>query len=168
MMMNRQITLTLLTILCLGLLSAGSNRFDARHSLVPAVNAQSVNEQDERSSGLGRFRTRVCTNGFAEGRYGYTFNGTVLTPAGVATTTAVGVLTVKADGTLIFADTQSLNGQISRRNFTGTYQLNPDCTGTAQFSTGLSGDFVLTDDGREIRVIITTPGTIISGQGKKM
>lgn len=164
-MTKRQITLTLLTILCIGLLSAGISRFDHRHSLVPAVKAQSFNEQAEHSSGFERFRTRVCTNGFAEGRYGYTFNGSVVN---AGTTTAVGVLTVKADGTLIFADTQSFNGQITRRNFTGTYQLNPDCTGTAQFSTGLSGDFVLTDDGREIRVIITTPGTIISGQGKKM
>jgi hypothetical protein len=168
MMTRRQLTLTLMTILLLGLLSAGVSRFDAWHNLVPAVKAQSVDEPLERNSIFDRVRTRVCTNGFAEGRYGYTFNGMVLTSAGVATTTAVGVLTVKADGTLIFADTQSLNGQISRRNFTGTYQLNPDCTGTAQFSTGLTGDFVLTDDGREIRVIITTPGTIISGQGKKM
>jgi hypothetical protein len=86
MMTRRQLTLTLMTILLIGLFGAGVSRFDARHSLVPAVKAQSTDEPLERNSIFDRVRTRVCTNGFAEGRYGYTFNGTVITPAGVATT----------------------------------------------------------------------------------
>jgi hypothetical protein len=159
MITSKQFTLTAAILLCAGLLGLGMIHQGSHQSLVPTVQAQTGD------SPFDRVRTRVCTSGVAEGRYGYTFNGTIV---GVGTTTAVGVLTVDSLGNLSFADTQSINGQVNRRTFTGTYTINADCTGRAVFSTGLTGDFVLTDQGREIRVIITTSGTVISGEGKRL
>lgn len=148
----------LMALLGLGLFWQSQSR------IIPAAQAQSI-DITGRETPVDRFRSRTCNNGLAAGRYAYTFNGSIL---GVGNTTAVGVLTVNQDGTLLFADTQSLAGQITRRNFTGTYTLNPDCTGAAIFSTGLTGDFILSDEGREVRVIITTPGVIVSGQAKRI
>jgi hypothetical protein len=112
-----------------------------------------------------RAKKRECIAGALAGRFSYIFDGSIVN---VGVTKAVGVLTVGADGTLSFQDTQSVAGQIIRRTFTGTYQLKPDCTATAQFSTGTSADLVVDNDGNGLKIIITTPGVIITGIGQRI
>ena len=70
----------------------------------------------------------ACSVSRAAGKWSFTDNGTVL---GVGPRSAVGVFTLDGNGNLINASaTSSLNGGISVETFSGTYTVNPDCTGT--------------------------------------
>ena len=56
--------------------------------------------------------------------------------------------------------------------FTGTYQVNPDCTGSTigNFSTGSSDHLfiVLVEQGNEVKFISTDPGNVIAGNFDRM
>ena len=74
------------------------------------------------------------------------------------------------DGTLNGADTVSTccdtnnNGVIIPRVYTGTYQVNPDGTGTLQLDISSNfkpvGNFVIVEGGREIEIIFAVPGNL--------
>jgi hypothetical protein len=144
-------------------------------SIHPTAHAQEVQDKQDKNDqaeakanandAFERAKKRECIAGALTGRFSYIFDGSIVN---VGTTKAIGVLTVNADGTLSFQDTQSVAGQIIRRTFTGTYQLKPDCTATAQFSTGTSADLVVDNDGNGLKIIITTPGVIITGIGQRI
>jgi hypothetical protein len=62
----------------------------------------------------------------------------------------------------------------SRVPYTGTYTVNPDCTGEDTLINTLTGgsnthEFVLLDKGRSFYINVTTPGAppIVSGEGRK-
>ncbi|MBI1762983.1 MAG: hypothetical protein HYR56_16270 [Acidobacteria bacterium] len=140
-------------------------------SFNPATHAQELQDKQDKEAkanandAFDRAKKPECIQGALAGRFSYIFDGSIVN---VGVTKAVGVLTVGADGTLSFQDTQSIGGQILRRTFTGTYQLKPDCTATAQFSTGTSADLVVDNDGNGLKIIITTPGVIITGIGQRI
>jgi hypothetical protein len=53
---------------------------------------------------------------------------------------------------------------------TGTYQVNPDCTGTYTVSGGgltVDAFFVIDQAGNEIKIVITDPGTAINCVARK-
>ena len=157
---KRAIAVALPMIFLMSLLALALASPAARPSAAPAARAQ------EQEGGLLFRRSPNCSIGAARGKYAYTFTGSIV---GVGPTTAVGVITINGDGTLSTIDTQSINGVIQRqRALTGTYTINDNCTGTATFSSGLTGDFVLADEGREIRIVLSTPGTVVSGQARKL
>ena len=56
-------------------------------------------------------------------------------------------------------------------NFSGTYKVNADCTGsdTENFQGGptIHRDFVVVDEGREIRFIVTDPGNVVTAVAKR-
>jgi hypothetical protein len=66
----------------------------------------------------------------------------------------------------------SLNGTILQSTFKGTYTVNADCSGTytVQNSLGLTihGFFVIADNGNELHVVITDPGTVINCLARRM
>jgi hypothetical protein len=124
-----------------------------------------------------------CSLAGAAGNWGFTDNGTVI---GVGPRTAVGILTLDASGNVLNGKaTSSLNGSIADEAFSGTYTVNPDCTGTFALSVfDLSGTLLFTgtlnlawdDNMRELRFIFTSvvppngpPLAIaIAGDAKKM
>ena len=110
-----------------------------------------------------------CDNGSISGSYGYTVNGTNL---GVGLVAAVGRVTSDGRGNLSATDTLSAAGTILHRTITGSYAVNPDCTGSGQFTDnfGLTVhlDFVVNDGGDEFQFIQTDPGTIFTGLAKKI
>ena len=68
--------------------------------------------------------------------------------------------------------TLSANGNIVRVTVQGTYAVNPDCTGSMTLYVSPFGatallDFVIDDDGAELRAIITDAGAIESLVFKK-
>ena len=68
-------------------------------------------------------------------------------------------------------DTTSLDGIITRgRTWTGSYQVNSDCTGSLNASnnsgTG-SEDFVITNGGNDVQFIESDSGTNITGSAKR-
>jgi hypothetical protein len=68
------------------------------------------------------------------------------------------------DGTLNGVDTVSRNGAITPRQYTGTYQVNPDGTGTLQLNISSTfqpvGNFIIVGNGREIEIIFAVPGNL--------
>ncbi len=125
----------------------------------------------------------ACSLAGAAGTYGFTDSGTVV---GVGPRTAVGVFTLDAAGNLLNGKaTSSLNGSIADETFSGTYTVNPDCTGTfsvAIFVSGvealaLTGNLAFDDNVGHMRAIFTsavlepsgTPlATVIALDAKKL
>jgi hypothetical protein len=106
----------------------------------------------------------TCSNRTLRGDYGFSIDGQILggpSPIlirGVALTHFDG----DRDGNLSQVDFVTLNGIPASpdwRRATGTYDLNPDCTGTMQLDFGggspiLRLRLVVADRGREIRTVV--------------
>jgi hypothetical protein len=110
-----------------------------------------------------------CTSASFQGAFGYTFNG--LTGFNARPFAAVGRLVADGQGNVSGSETQSANGVISTRTYTGTYKVNPDCTGsqvsTDNFNKTVKCDFVIVSGGREIYVIETDAITSVVGTLKQ-
>jgi hypothetical protein len=112
----------------------------------------------------------ACTN--LQGSYGFSRSGTAA--SGTLSVVAAGVLVFDGAGNVSGHDTTSVNGNIIRRTFSGTYTLNSDCTGsmTITFLTGTPGrvspsDFVIVDDGKGLLLINTNAGEVVLGSARK-
>jgi hypothetical protein len=83
----------------------------------------------------------ACSMARAAGKWSFTDSGTVI---GVGPRTAVGVFTLDGNGNVVDASaTSSLNGSIAVETFSGTYTVNPDCTGTINVTIYASGVAIL-------------------------
>ena len=75
-------------------------------------------------------------------------------------------------GNITGSGKQTVGGQVSDAEFTGTYQVNADCTGTThlQFVGGVQSDlfFVLVQDGEEAMMLYVGPGVLESGNAKRV
>jgi hypothetical protein len=124
----------------------------------------------------------ACSLARAAGTYGTSDSGTVI---GIGPRAAVALLTFDAAGNFKGKVTASLNGAVTNTTASGTYTVNPDCTGTVSFSEfDQSGNLVLTataglvwdDNMREVRFLFTstalpdgTPlATVIVGDARKL
>ncbi len=125
----------------------------------------------------------ACSLALTAGKWGFTTNGTVV---GIGPRASMGILTLDAAGNALNGKaTASLNGVVTDETFSGTYTVNPDCTGKLAIDIfNLSGNKVLTatldlvfdDNVRELRAIFTsvvlpngTPlATVITVEAKKM
>lgn len=108
-----------------------------------------------------------CSLARSAGNWSLTDNGTVV---GVGPRTAVGVFTLDRNGNLLNGvAASSLNGSVASETFSGTYTVNPDCSGTFDvkiYSGGvelfeLTAFTAFDDDMREMRAVFTslvTPG----------
>ena len=107
-----------------------------------------------------------CSLARAAGKWSFTDNGTVI---GVGPRTAVGILTLDGKGNVLNGvATSSLNGAIADETFSGTYTVNPDCTGSVVRTDGSHFSFVVTPDGSRLDSIRTDPGTVFSGTAIRM
>jgi hypothetical protein len=78
-----------------------------------------------------------CSLARAAGKWSFTDNGTVV---GVGPRVAVGTLTLDSAGNVSNGTvTSSLNGTIISETASGTYTVNPDCTGTFNLTVYYSG-----------------------------
>ena len=68
--------------------------------------------------------------------------------------------------------TQSINGEISRVTYRGTYTITPDCVGTETVtdSTGATShyDQFVSPDGKEFTFVQTDPGSVIAGSERRV
>ncbi len=124
-----------------------------------------------------------CSLASVAGKWGFTTSGTVV---GIGPRASVGIFTLDGAGNLLKGKaTASLNGAVTEETFSGTYTMNPDCTGKlAADIFDASGNKILTitvnlvfdDNVREARGVFTsamlpngTPlGTVIAVEGKKI
>ncbi|PYX79850.1 MAG: hypothetical protein DMG70_26190 [Acidobacteria bacterium] len=107
----------------------------------------------------------VCSLARSAGKWSFTDQGTVL-PIGPRT--AVGVFTFDGTGNLHNGvATSSLAGAVASETFSGTYAVNPDCTGTISVEIFASGTEILAvtlsiafdEDMKHMRGIFTSAAT---------
>ena len=104
--------------------------------------------------------TRECSNALLRGGYGSTV-GMLVLPAG--TPRAV-LLRFTFDGNGNFTNTLTLNdnGTVTHATDFGTYQVNPDCTGTLFTNVGTrTVEILLVDGGKEFYSIRTDPPNLV-------
>jgi len=111
-------------------------------------------------------RRNECSQETLKGSYGYVLTGLI---AGDGRVAAVGLTAFDGKGSLTAQDTVSTNGAIRRgRIGTGSYTVNPNCTGSAMVGgdfAGLTFDFMIVPgtEGGELSFIITNLGTVQTG-----
>lgn len=116
---------------------------------------------------------RECSVATLRGTYGLYGQGTAFigTPQ-VAQEVDSGIFTSDGKGNVAGSVTFSLNGQIFRTKFTGTYLVNADCTATAtiqdDFGEVLHEEGAIFDRGRVFRFIETDPGQLIARVAEKL
>ena len=102
-----------------------------------------------------------CTTASLKGNYGFTASGYFPNGAVNAPIVATGVTTFDGDGNVTATVTASFNGDIQTFPYTGTYSVNPDCTGlvTATPASGLANfSIVVVQGGAEILGIESDAG----------
>jgi hypothetical protein len=113
-----------------------------------------------------------CTNASVNGTFVFRGAGSVLDPTGVALLNVVFAQTFDGNGALTSTGMQSHDGNILQVTQTGTYTVNPDCTGTYTALVSPIGltvhfFFVIADSGNELQVLATDPTTLINGVARK-
>ncbi len=122
----------------------------------------------------GEREQRGCSNASLKGSFGFTNAGTnlALPPPLAGPISQIGRQTFDGRGNTDATATLSANGNIFRVTVQGTYVVEPDCTGSmtlyiSPFGATVLVDFVIDDDGSELRAIITDEGAIESIVFKK-
>jgi hypothetical protein len=117
---------------------------------------------------------RECSNASLQGSFGFTNTGTniALPPPFAGPIAQIGRQAFDGGGNTDATATLSANGNIVTVTVQGTYVVNPDCTGSmtlfvSPFGSTVNVDFVIDDNGTELRGIVTDPGAIESLVFKK-
>ena len=72
-------------------------------------------------------QAQECSVAGAAGKWGFSTSGTVV---GIGPRASLGILTLDGHGNVVNGkETASLNGTVAGETFSGTYSVNPDCTG---------------------------------------
>jgi hypothetical protein len=103
-----------------------------------------------------------CSNAILRGTYSDQDTGVIV---GLGPFAGVNVDTFDGKGHMTISGISSVNGQVSPGVETGTYTVNPDCTGTYTVEGGgltIDAFFVIDDDGNELKIVITDPGNVIN------
>lgn len=120
------------------------------------------------ASGFAQSPWSACNDKLIAGSYGFTIQGTKLVGPG-PTGPQVGVAMAQFDGMGNFTqiDTVTIGGVVvadfTHTPATGTYSVNPDCTGTytINFTDGrppVVTSFVVVENGTEIDTVVTSAG----------
>src|SRR5207249_7697148 len=85
---------------------------------------------------------------------------------------SAGRFVADGNGGLTGSDSLSIDGGITRgRKYTGTYTVNADCTGSMIFQANSAGgnnfDIVLTDNGRQVKLVEPVLARIMAGAAQQ-
>lgn len=115
--------------------------------------------------------SEVCSRATLNGSYGFVMDGTIQPFGQVALS---GVIRTNGAGAFSGGEVASIGGQVMRATYSGSYSVNTDCTGQAQyqivapnFVATRSVAFVITKGGKEFFIISTVPGSIVSGKAQR-
>ena len=99
--------------------------------------------------------------------YSYNINGTYYDNQGYYYLYGeIGLMMFDGNGNITGSASLSDDGTAAHITYTGTYTMNPDCSGnmTINFTNGSEAfDFVLKNGGKGINLIETDPGVVITG-----
>jgi hypothetical protein len=115
-----------------------------------------------------------CSTLILYGSFAMNGTGTIVSPAFVAGPYAT-VLSLTFDGYGVVTSavgSTSQNGNIGPQTETGTYTVNPDCTGTYTVVISPGGFaahylFVIDSSGDELQIICTDPGVVFTGTARR-
>jgi hypothetical protein len=116
---------------------------------------------------------RGCTNASIKGTFAFEATGSHFPPTGASLLDVVFAQTFDGSGGLTSIGLQSDNGKILQLTQTGTYTVNPDCTGTYTVLVSPLGFtvhffFVIADSGNELVVISADPNTVLAGHARRL
>src|ERR1700716_398669 len=115
-----------------------------------------------------------CTDRSLSGVFNAAESGSDFTPAGVENGDDSLFFTIHFDGRghEFASGPTSLNGSSYSDTFTGTYHVNPDCTGSASSTFNLGGsdhvNFVIVEQGNEVKFFSADPGIVFAGTMDRM
>jgi hypothetical protein len=105
-----------------------------------------------------------CSNATLKGSFADRDSGWIYTAPNAAPLAFAGVNvdTFDGNGNLTITGTSSVAGSIMPGTLTGTYRVNPDCTGTYAIpALPLHAFFVIDESGDELQIIITDSSNVI-------
>ena len=110
-----------------------------------------------------------CSNDTLRGAYSDQDTGTIFgTGPGTGPLVGVNVDTFDGRGNITISGWGSVGGSGGSFSVaTGTYQVNPDCTGTYTVTGGIEAFFVIDEAGNELKIVIQNPGTAINCVARK-
>jgi hypothetical protein len=118
----------------------------------------------------------ACSNSTIKGSYAFTIHGTLFLPNG-STVLVDGIAKATFDGKGNFTqvDAVSDNGILDAPGFrpgTGTYSVNPDCTGTQTIMVpglpDLHLQFIVAQGGNTIHQVVIDPGFATTAEGERV
>ncbi len=118
----------------------------------------------------------ACSNLTIKGTYAFTIHGTVFLPGGAPPLLVDGLAktTFNGNGNLTQLDAVAVNGNVAPgwRLSTGTYSVNPDCTGTFTVSNGdqppINAQFIVAQSGNTIHDMVIDPGFATTAEGERV
>ncbi len=118
---------------------------------------------------------RACSNLTIQGTYAFTLHGTIFLPdTSTLLIDGIAKQTYDGRGNLTQLDAVATNGNMAPgwRPGTGTYSVNPDCTGTLTLSVpGLQDlhiQFIVAQSGKTIHQVVTDPGIARTAEGERV
>ena len=117
-----------------------------------------------------------CSNSTIRGSYAFTIHGTIFLPDG-STLVVDGIDKVTFDGKGNFTqvDAVATNGNLDApgwRPGSGTYFVNPDCTGTQTIVVpglpDLHLQFIVAQSGNTIHQVVIDPGVATTAEGERV
>ena len=109
-----------------------------------------------------------CTVKTVRGTYVFTATGNNIVSGVPQPKAILEIIVFNGDGTLsVPAATASINGVVVRSEGSGTYTVDPQCTGTITFAGGPSFDIFTLGGGKQIWMIQTNTNTVFQGVAKR-
>jgi hypothetical protein len=155
--MKRELIAFFCGLLTAALTGFGFSAYPVRPALLSSAQAQEVPK-----------RGRACAPGILQGTYSLKFEGEIVSGGAQGLYAAIGVLTFDGQGGLILLTTQNYNGTLlAPQTASGRYTLGDDCAGGVVLNTGARFDLVTDNGGRQIDLLQTNPGNVITGLARK-
>jgi len=117
----------------------------------------------------------ACSNSTIRGSYAYTIHGQVFLPNGVTLLiNGLARTTFDGEGNITELDAISANGNVAPGwvSNTGTYSVNPDCTGTITVTNGnqplIHGQMIIAQSGNTIHEMLIDPGFATTADGERI
>jgi hypothetical protein len=117
----------------------------------------------------------ACSNSTIRGSYAFTIHGTIFLPNGsTLLIDGIGKATFDGEGKLTQVDAVADNGMVTPgwRPGTGTYSVNPDCTGTQTIVVpgmpDLHLQFIVAQSGNTIHQVVIDPGVATTAEGERI
>jgi len=144
----------------------------------PGINAKTLTIAAVTALALGiapaaQAADKGCSNLSLTGTFAYRTVGSIVAaplPPIIGPYAEVGAITFDGKGGLTYVLAASQNGSVGPGTATGSYTVNPDCTGTyTQATPGFTSHyfFVIAADGTEFQAICQDPGAVITSTGQR-